>query len=106
MDRVVSFRKCTLTNQQLLNKVDEMTNGLYDVKHKSERDRILTRHIPAKPNSDYDLLIGELVLRFKEMNKAVQGVLKRYNESPGEMHLPDYIKNLEKLINQESEDSK
>lgn len=71
MNSIVSFRKCTLTNDQLLEKVDQMTDGLFDVKHKSERERILTRHIPAQPNSDYDLLIGELLVRFKELSDSL-----------------------------------
>ena len=35
-----------------------------------EGNKILTLHIPAQPDNDYDLLIGELILRFAEMEKA------------------------------------
>ena len=72
MNAIVSFRQCTLTNEELREKVDEMTDELFDYKHKSKRDRILTRHIPAQPNDDYDLLIGELLVRFLEMEKELE----------------------------------
>lgn len=60
MNAICSFRKCTLSDEELLKKVDELTDNIY------KDGKIPTRHVPARPNSDFDLLVGELVLRFKE----------------------------------------
>jgi hypothetical protein len=60
MNAISSFRKCTLSNNELLKKVDELTDNIY------KEGKIPTRHIPARPNEDYDLLVGELLLRFNE----------------------------------------
>lgn len=65
MNAIVSFRKCTLSDDELLEKVDTKTDGLFDYKHKHERERILSRHVPARPDDDYDLLVGELIYRHK-----------------------------------------
>lgn len=63
MNGIVSFRLCTLTDEELIDKVDKMTDYMF------QKQEIPTRHIPAKPNHDYDLLIGELILRFVELKK-------------------------------------
>jgi hypothetical protein len=70
MNAIVQFRKCTLTNEELCAKVDKLTDNLY------MDGEICLRHIPARPNDDYDLLIGELILRFYETfkNKTVEVV--------------------------------
>ncbi len=60
MNTIASFRECTLTDEELINLVDEMTDKMY------KNGKIPNRNIPARPNEDYDLLIGELLLRFKE----------------------------------------
>lgn len=78
MNTIATFRKCTLSNDELLKKVDQMTDGLFDLKHKSERDRLLTRHIPAQPDNDYDLLVGELLIRFQLLTDACREVVKGY----------------------------
>lgn len=65
MNAIVSFRKCTLSDDELLEKVDQVTDILFDYKHKHERERVLSRHVPARPNSDYDLIVGELIVRHK-----------------------------------------
>ena len=80
MNAIASFRKCTLSNKDLLEKVDVMTDGLFDGRYKSRREQILTLHIPAQPDNDYDLLIGELILRFAEMEKALIEVVKGYEQ--------------------------
>ncbi len=59
MNSVCSFRLCTLSDEDLINKIDETTDRLFD------QQKIPCRHIPARPNEDYDLLIGELLIRFK-----------------------------------------
>ena len=54
------FRKCTLTDRELIEKVDKITDEIY----KSASKRVPPMSIPARPDHDYDLLIGELILRF------------------------------------------
>jgi len=66
MNGIVSFRLCKLSDEELLEKVDEMTDEMYQSREIPER------HIPAKPDSDYDLLVGELILRFSERIKREQ----------------------------------
>jgi len=63
MNGIVQFRKCTLTNEELVKAVDQMTDQMY------ETGKIPCRHIPARPNKDYDLLIGEMLVRFKELTE-------------------------------------
>lgn len=58
MNAIVKFDLCTLTDEELLEKVDQMTDQMY------EDGKLPPRHIPAKPNEDYDLLVGELVKRY------------------------------------------
>jgi hypothetical protein len=60
MNAVASFRLCKLSDKELLEKVDKQTDEMYNTQI------IPLRHIPARPDSDYDLLIGELLLRFLE----------------------------------------
>lgn len=60
MNAISSFRLCTLSDKELLKKIDELTDKMFT------DGKIPTRHIPAEPNNDYDLLIGELLIRFSE----------------------------------------
>lgn len=66
MNTIATFRKCTLTNEELLRTVDQGTDEIY------KTGKIPTRNIPARPNEDYDLLVGELILRFKELTEQSQ----------------------------------
>lgn len=59
MNGIVQFRLCSLSDKELLEKVDKLTDKMY------AEGVIPSRHIPARPNDDYDLLIGELLVRFK-----------------------------------------
>jgi hypothetical protein len=61
MNALVTFRLCTLTDKELLDKVDAMTDKMYD------SQKVPTRHIPARPNDDYDLLVGEVIHRYNEI---------------------------------------
>lgn len=58
---VVRFRKCSLTDNELAEAVAEGLCKMY-----SEPVSVPSRHIPARPDEDFDLLVGELVLRFME----------------------------------------
>ena len=62
MNAIVQFRKCTLTDDELLKKVDSLTDEMYFKTHE-----VPMRRIPARPDEDYDLLIGELIVRFREL---------------------------------------
>lgn len=66
MNAITHFRKCTLTNEELMQMVDQQTDSIFTL------GKIPTRHIPARPNKDYDLLVGELILRFKELTEQSQ----------------------------------
>ena len=56
---LIQFRLCTLTDEQLANAVAEALEKMYN-----PPVSVPTRHIPARPNEDFDLLVGELVVRF------------------------------------------
>ena len=58
MNAITSFRLCKLTDEELLDKVDSLTDEMY------KTGKIPLRYIPARPDDDYDLLIGELILRY------------------------------------------
>jgi len=68
MNTVATFRKCTLTDQELIDKVDKMTDAIYSIGG-DHFPNVLIRHIPAQVNDDYDLIVGELIIRFKERCK-------------------------------------
>lgn len=59
MNSLVGFNLCTLTDIELAIRVDEQTDKMY------KTGEIPSRNIPAKPDEDYDLLVGELVKRFR-----------------------------------------
>lgn len=63
MNKIVGFGLCTLSDQELLAKVDAGTDKMY------QTGKIPDRQIPARPNDDYDLLVGELVRRYNERLK-------------------------------------
>jgi hypothetical protein len=65
MNAIASFRVCKLTDEQLIKRIDEKTDEIF--RNPSDNfPRVLYRSIPARPDEDYDILIGELILRFKE----------------------------------------
>ncbi len=61
MNALVNFGLCTLSDEELVMKVDKMTDGLFE-----GNGRLPTRHVPARLNEDYDLLVGELIKRFSK----------------------------------------
>lgn len=64
MNAISTFRKCDLSNEELIEKIDQHVDGMYIG---PKAGKIPTRNIPARPNEDFDLLIGELLIRFKEL---------------------------------------
>jgi len=67
MNTIATFRKCTLSDSELLEKIDKATDKMY------KTGKIPDRNIPARPDSDYDLLVGELILRYSERVKNTSG---------------------------------
>ena len=65
MNSIVDFRLCKLSDESLIKKIDEQTDKMFNLQE------IPVRHIPARPDDDYDLLIGELILRFRERNAVI-----------------------------------
>jgi len=59
----VQFRKCTLKDQELIEKIDGMTDQIFIKKE------VPLRYFPGKPNEDYDLLVGELIMRFIDLQQ-------------------------------------
>jgi hypothetical protein len=66
MNAIASFRKCKLSTPELLEKVDKLTDEMF------KKQEVPTRHIPARPDDDYDLLIGELILRVNEQRELIE----------------------------------
>lgn len=60
MNKIAAFGLCKLSDIELMEKVDQMTDKMFI------DQKVPTMHIPARPDADYDLLIGELILRFKD----------------------------------------
>lgn len=60
MNAIASFRLCKLSTEDLIAKIDSQTDNMF-TDHK-----VPTRHIPARPDQDYDLLVGELILRVRD----------------------------------------
>jgi hypothetical protein len=63
MNTIATFRLCTLTDDELVKRIDEKTDEMY------KTGKIHYMSIPARPDEDYDLLIGELINRFDELKK-------------------------------------
>lgn len=63
MNAIAGFRLNTLTTIELIAKIDAQTDLMF------KEQKAPTRHIPARPNEDYDLLIGELIARTMEFEK-------------------------------------
>lgn len=63
MNAICSFRLCTLTDEELIILIDKLTDQMFT------NQEVPTRHIPARPNQDYDLLVGELIIRFNQLKE-------------------------------------
>lgn len=59
---LVNFRLCTLSDKQLAEKVSKRLIEMY------ETGNVPIRNIPARPNEDFDLLVGELIYRLLDEN--------------------------------------
>jgi hypothetical protein len=75
MNQIVNFRLCKLGDDELLEKVDKLTDTMY------QTGKIPDRQIPARPDGDYDLLVGELIKRYQDILKNERKVNSDKNES-------------------------
>lgn len=71
MNSIAQFRLCTLSNEKLLKAVDKAIDQIVIT------GKIPTRNIPARPDQDYDLLVGELILRFYERDKLIKKIIEK-----------------------------
>lgn len=58
---LIQFRKCTLTDKDLAEAVAAALCKMYE-----PPVSVPSRNIPARPDEDFDLLVGEIVVRFLE----------------------------------------
>lgn len=63
MNAMASFRLCKLTDDELLEKIDQKTDNIF------KTEKVPPRNVPARPDDDYDLLIGELLCRYRDKIK-------------------------------------
>jgi hypothetical protein len=61
MNEIVGFGLCTLSNEVLIKEVDRQCDEMFI------NQKVPIRHIPARPNEDFDLLLGEVLIRLKEL---------------------------------------
>lgn len=66
---LIQFRKCTLTDKPLAEAVAAGLIQMY-----KEPVSVPTRHIPARPDEDFDLLVGEMVVRFLEKTEVLKQI--------------------------------
>lgn len=64
MNTMVKFSLCTLGDEELVKKVDKLTDEMF------QKQQVPTRNVPAEPNNDYDLLVGELLIRFSKQTQS------------------------------------
>ena len=64
MNNLIGYNNCTLTDKELIELVDNHVDNMY------KTGRIPRRHLPAKPNSDFDLVLGELLQRFNNLSSS------------------------------------
>jgi len=79
MNAIVSFGLCTLSDEELIEKTDKLVDEMY-------KTRVIpSRHIPARPNDDFDLLIGEVLKRFYNItNKQLESMNENVKQTLGE----------------------
>lgn len=68
MNALTYFRLCKLSSHELIEKLDKQTDEMF------QTQQVPTRHIPARPDADYDLLVGELIMRFGELEAFINSV--------------------------------
>ncbi len=87
---LIQFRKCTLTDKPLAEAVASGLNKMY-----SEPVSVPSRHIPARPDEDFDLLVGEMVVRFLEKTEVLKQIRHldiEHKMEHGAFFLPEEIR--------------
>jgi len=87
---LVQFRKCTLTDRDLAEAVAKGMNEMY-----TDPISVPTRQIPARPNEDFDLITGELIVRYlekTELLKQIRSLDIQHKIEHGAFFLPDEIR--------------
>lgn len=87
---LIQFRLCKLTDKPLAESV---AAGL--IKMYQEPVSVPTRNIPARPDEDFDLLVGEMVVRFlekTELFKQIQQLDIEHKMEHGTFFLPQEIR--------------
>jgi hypothetical protein len=76
MNTITKFRLCTLTDDELLGAIDSATDQMY------QTGKIPDLHIPARPDADFDLIVGELICRFIEVKNELIAYRRQLNIEP------------------------
>ena len=87
---LVQFRKCTLTDRGLAEAVAKGMNEMY-----TDPVSVPARQIPARPDEDFDLITGELIVRYlekTELLKQVRSLDIQHKIEHGVFFLPDEIR--------------
>jgi hypothetical protein len=63
MNHLVDLVDCKLSDEELIEKIDTLTDEMF------EQNKVPIRHVPARPEKDYDLLVGHLIRRFQKLKK-------------------------------------
>jgi len=66
---LVQFRECSLADRPLAEAVAAGLTKMYE-----EPVTVPSRHIPARPDEDFDLLVGEMVLRYLEKTEVLKQI--------------------------------
>lgn len=81
MNAIAKFRKCTLTHDELLARFDGLVDRMFQM------GKIPERQIPARPDDDFDLLAGELVLRFIEIQNTLVELRMEFDKHVGRLNI-------------------
>ena len=89
MNAISGFRLCKLPIEELLKRVDAGCDDMY------KTGKIPDRHIPAQPERDFDLLLGELAMRFHNTKEFVEQCLSEDPEDETLNHILKILNNKE-----------
>ena len=87
---LIQFRKCTLTDKPLAEAVADGLNKMYQ-----QPVTVPSRHIPARPDEDCDLITGELIVRFLEKTeilKQIRNLDIKHKIETGSFFLPQEMR--------------
>lgn len=90
---IVGFRLCTLTDTELAHAISEHMKHMY---RQGGSFQAPPRHVPARPDEDFDLLVGEMIVRFmdncnaltelrEQMDRKLEHMRKNYSIEAAEV---------------------